>query len=171
MDTREFNVCMRKIQTDKEALSNIYAYYYPRIILHIHRSYPKVSAEDIAQEFFLNLLKYNYCCYIKNPASWIYVSCDNLIKKKYGQEKVCIELEKCNIDSGEILIDEIIVQEDIDKVFSAIEDRETREIIYLCYWEGYSLREVAELINKNKSTVKQKHTRAIKKLKQVLPIL
>ena len=56
MNKSEFNRLLNRIRTDESALMALYRYYYPRIILHIDRVYPKINSEDVAQEFFLKAL-------------------------------------------------------------------------------------------------------------------
>ncbi len=168
MTPERFNKLLKRIKNDKNALETIYDFYYPRIKLHIRRKYRNISDEDIAQEFFINLLQFDNFNHIKNPTSWIYTSCDNIAKKYF------IKYELIDIDSEQIcddslpLIEEILLNDEIRKIFEILNDETSKTIFYLYYWEGYNLREIAELLKLNKSTVKQKHTRGLKKLKDLL---
>lgn len=45
---------------------------------------------------------------------------------------------------------------------------EDRTIVYLHYYEGYSIKEIAKIMRKNSNTVSSKLTRARKKLKAML---
>ena len=45
-----------------------------------------------------------------------------------------------------------------------------REIIYLYYWEGYNQNEIADMLTLTPSNVRQIHSRAIKKLKNILKV-
>lgn len=168
MTKEEFNGYLKKIKYDKKSLDRVYSYFYPRIIMHIKRKYPMVQAEDIAQEFFLNLMNYDNQNFIYNPISWVYTSCDNLIRKNHNKEFEIIELEKCNIVHHEFVLENLIINEKMEEIFKKIKDDDTKKILYLYYWEGYNLKEIAVLLNKNKSTIKQKHYRAIKLLKKEL---
>lgn len=47
-------------------------------------------------------------------------------------------------------------------------DDESRSIIEKVYWEGYSQKEVADILGIKYSTVRQKHSRAVKRLKKYL---
>ncbi|HHX52176.1 MAG TPA: sigma-70 family RNA polymerase sigma factor, partial [Erysipelothrix sp.] len=43
-----------------------------------------------------------------------------------------------------------------------------RQVIYLHYYEGYSIKEISNLLNKNESTIKTQLSRARERLKGVL---
>lgn len=170
MTKEEFNGYLKKIKYDKQSLDRVYDYFYPRIILHIKRKYPGVQPEDVAQEFFLNLLNYESKRFIYNPASWVYTSCDNIIRKKHSREVMVIELERCNLSYDELVLEDLIINESMKEIFDKINDADTKKILYFYYWEGYNLNEISILLNKNKSTIKQKHYRAIKLLKKELKL-
>lgn len=170
MNKSEFNRLLNRIRTDESALMALYRYYYPRIILHIDRVYPKINSEDVAQEFFLNLLKMQNTTYIENPTSWVYRACENIAKR--------VGVKMKNVFSASDTIKYISVAADIegrsiDKLHAIglldkVDDETARLIIYLHYWEGYNFREISELTNINHSTVRQKHSKAIKSLKKFL---
>lgn len=175
MDIIKFNYLLNRALTDKESFSTLYKYYYPRIILHVKRTYPKVDAEEIAQEFFLNLLKRKSVKIIKNPASWVYTSCKNIIIKNHSKLSKeipvsCEESEAPFIFLMQVLKSEQILEnkEEIENIFNTLEDETTRKIFYLYYWEAYNFREIAEILKIKVPTVKQKHRRAIKKIKEKL---
>lgn len=175
MDVIKFNYLLSRALIDKESFSTLYKYYYPRIILHVKRTYPKVDAEEIAQEFFLNLLKRESVKIIKNPTSWVYTSCKNIIIKNHSKLSKeiltsCEELETPCIIIMQVLQSEQILEnkEEIENIFNNLEDETTRKIFYLYYWEAYNFREIAEILKIKVSTVKQKHRRAIKKIKEKL---
>lgn len=173
MDVIKFNLLLNRALTDKEALSALYKYYYPRIILHIKRTYPKADAEETAQEFFLNLMKRKSYKFVKNPASWIYASCKNIIiskHEKFGNETF-VAFENSEILFSDVMknmnTEQVFENADlIERIFSLIGDETAKKIIYLYYWEGYNLREIAAILKMKTSTVKQKYRRAIIKIKK-----
>ena len=67
--------------------------------MHVKRTYPKVDAEEIAQEFFLNLLKRKNIKIIKNPTSWVYTSCKNIIIKNHSKlsKEILVSCEELEI--------------------------------------------------------------------------
>lgn len=167
MSDKEFNNFLVKIKYDKEAFITIYNYYFPRIVMHIRRKYPKVSAEDIAQDFFLNLLHIENYKYINNPTSWIYTSCDNLVKKTISKIEL-VDIENLQIKDDKCILNQVIMTEQMRVVFDILGDDTSKSIFYLYYWEGYNLREITDFLKLKKSTIKQKHTRGIKKLRKFL---
>lgn len=173
MDVIKFNYLLNKSLSDKEALSALYKYYYPRIVLHVKRVYPKVDAEEIAQEFFLNLLNRKSVRFVKNPSSWVYSSCRNIIiknhSKVYNEILVDSEFSEKTVSTFIQSLNFEISLENKDmteRIFNLIEDEQTKLIIYLYHWESYNLREISAILNMKVSTVKQKYRRAINKIKQ-----
>lgn len=173
MDVIEFNILLNRALTDKEAFSTLYKYYYPRIILHIKRLYPKADAEGTAQEFFVNLLKRKSMSFVKNPASWIYASCRNIIIRNYSRSEKEIAVAPDSFEAPfpdtlqQLNVEQLLENADVvERIFASIGDETTKKIIYLYHWEGYNLREIAKLLNIKTSTVKQKYRRAIIKIRQ-----
>lgn len=172
MDVIKFNYLLNKSLIDKEAFSYLYKYYYPRIILHVKRTYPKADAEETAQEFFLNLLKRKSVKFVRHPVSWIYASCRNIIIKNHFDKGDEIPVENDCFDGSFISalqtpdsLSDLENKCTVQKLFEEIDDEITKKIIYLYYWEAYNLREIAEILKMKESTVRQKHRRAIKKIK------
>ncbi len=168
MDPIEFNYLLSEIKTNRKALEKIYDVFFPRILIHIKRKYPSVTAEDVAQEFFMGLLRYEKFRFIKNPTWWVFVSCDNIVKNM-NRIEVCAELAELENDASSTdtnSLDKVFIDDQVREVFDSLADELTKKIVYLYYWEGYSLREIADMLSLKRSTVKQKHTRAINKLKQ-----
>lgn len=173
MDVLEFNLLLNRALTDKSAFSTLYKFYYPRIILHIRRTYPKVDAEEVAQEFFLNLMKRKSYQFVKNPASWIYASCKNIIIRNHSktEKEIAVVQENFGSPFSETLrglnFERLFENADlVERIFASIDDETAKKIIYLYYWEGYNLREIAAILKMKTSTVKQKYRRAIIKIKK-----
>lgn len=170
MGERDFNKLLKRISVDKKAFHSLYKFYYPRIINHIEMRYPNVDAEEIAHEFFIMLLREKEFNYVKNPTSWVYVICRNIVKDKYAKDD-CVSLDENN-EISEALIQHVDFESRIDlesqtqRMLSLADDL-TRKIIFLYYWEGYNFKEVAELLSINANTARQKHARFVKKVKKV----
>lgn len=166
MDTKRFNDYIQEIPTDIKALIPIYDEYYYRIVVHISYKFNKQIAEDVAQDFFTDLMqiKANHD-YIKYPTSWVYKCCDYIALKHFRCESSYVELnEEClasnMFEATELsneLKDEILRLEEL-----------SQKILFHYYWEGYSQEEIAQMLNLKPATVRQKHHRAIKKLKKLL---
>lgn len=168
MDSKRFNKLLSRIAYDDGALSALYDYFYPRIVLHMRRTYPYAEADDIAQEFFLRLLNSPCKTYVLNPASWVYASCENLAKQEYAESAA--EYPASDVLDGICttfsLEDMAVVGMQARELFKILEDDKTKRIIYLYHWEGYNLREISEILGLSPSAVRQRYSRAIRFLKK-----
>lgn len=168
MDSKVFNVLLNKIKDDGDALNALYDYFYPRIVLHMKRTYPCADADDIAQEFFLRLLTFPCRTYVHKPASWVYKACENLAKEKYAE--IAEEYPASYLLDGvsaPVFVDEIsAVSIQARELFEKITDQKTRNIVYLYHWEGYNFREIGEILGMNCAAVRQRYSRAIRFLKK-----
>lgn len=169
LDDKLFNKLLNKIKEDDDALNALYDYFYPRIVLHIKRTYPCADADDIAQEFFLRLLTFPCRTYVLNPASWVYKACENLAKEKYAE--VAEEYPASDLLDGvsaPVFVDEIAaVSIQARELFEKITDQKTRNIVYLYHWEGYNFREIGKILGMNCAAVRQRYSRVIKVLKKI----
>lgn len=166
MDAREFNRLLKSIAIDKSSIEKLYMYYYPRIVLHLSNTYGKVLAEDAAQDFFIRLTyvaqKQNY---INSPTSWIYTCADNIAKRKITYESRYTYLKNESAVKTEITNEEIF-----GELYEAVEKLDTvsQKILKLYYFEGYNQNEIADKLEIKQATIRQKHSRAIKKIKKYL---
>lgn len=121
------------------------------------------DAEDIMQDVFLSLLKSNAefsdSAHIK---AW-------LIKVTVNK---CIDYKKSARNRTTVTLDEQAAYYDseeqgvMEEIFKLPE--EERNIIYLYYYEGYTIAEIAQILGKKQNTVNSKLQRARKKLKALL---
>lgn len=165
MDKRIFNKYLQNLD-DFASFEGLYKYYFKRIVFHLSRTYGMQVAEDSAQIFFSNLktiaVRQDY---IENPTSWIYKCCENVAKRLISKENKYEEIgENVACDSQ---FDE---RELYGELYGGIKslDEVSQKIILMYYWEGYGLYEISDLLNINYNTVKQKHRRALKKMRQCL---
>ena len=167
MKAREFNGLLKNIHCDSRAIETLYFYYYPRIVQHIGIKYSFFIAEDVAQEFFLQLIqKCDKQEYIKYPTSWVYTCAENIAKRKIqGESKYTYLLQGTVASPKDDIINKLFA-EDILKNLNKTE----QQIIYLYYWEGYNQTEISNIIELTHSNVRQIHRRAIKKLKKWLKV-
>lgn len=142
---------------------------YGNSVLHIAYTYLKnmSDAEDIMQDVFLKIInkvpKFNDETHEK---AWIMRTSINMCKNKinlfWNKNRISsdnLEYVSYNENFG----DDSTV---IDAVLSLPQNY--RIVIYLYYYEGYSTKEIAELINKSDSTVRSSLLRARLKLKDLL---
>ena len=133
------------------------------------QKFPDACADDVAQEFFLQLMKSHGFKYVQNPTAWVFACCDNIAKRMLiGESATLPLLVSENYSVSEDLVETEILNDQAKRVFDALGDDCTKKIFYLYYWEGYNLREIAQLLSLNISTIKQRHARGIKKIKNLL---
>lgn len=70
VDVFKFNLILKQCERDNKAFETLFDFYYPRIKLHIHKKFPDACADDVAQEFFLQLMKSHGFKYVQNPTAW-----------------------------------------------------------------------------------------------------
>lgn len=170
MDSYKFNRLLRHLIKDPYAIEELYSYYYPRIVFLIGKKYGETLAEDVAQEFFLQLIKTGEKQdYIEFPTSWVYKCAENIAKRKLSDDT------KYSYSNYSHLSAEVAAarnEDPIGKLFAkeildTLSDREY-QIIYLFYWDGYNQREIANMLNLTPSNVRQIHSRAIKKIRKYI---
>ncbi|MBR1746903.1 MAG: sigma-70 family RNA polymerase sigma factor [Clostridia bacterium] len=169
MDEREFNKLLAQIKTSERALKKMYDFYFYKIVYHVGKKYGKTFAEDVAQEFFLKLLRSeNVVCHVQKPTTWVYLQCDSIAKRKVASENKYAYMEIGLIES----VGNIIPTEEYSDLYAAMESLTDieKKIVELYYWEGYSLKELAPMVGIDYAAVRQRHKRLISKLKKLLPI-
>lgn len=165
MEAAEFNRLLKRINKDGAAIEKLYRTYYCAIVNKLSFTYGREIAEESAQEFFLKLFDIAKTqVRVNSPAAWVHTCCENIAKRKIGNENRLMRLdeseEKAALGKQELYGD---LYEELKKL-----DDDSRSIIEMVYWEGYSQKEVAEILKMNYSTVRQKHLRAVKRLKKYL---
>jgi len=166
MNAKRFNKLIQKIHTNQSAFDELYHFYFPNIVMLITKKYRLNNvADDIAQEFFVKLLSMDIKRYIDNPTAWVYTSCDNLakdyIKREQRYNLAYVREDKSHKDE---IVDELIWGDYLERLNML--DEEVRKIIDLHLLQGYSLKEVAEIMNLNHNTVRQKYLRAKAKVQR-----
>ncbi len=130
------------------------------------------DSEDVVQDVFLKLLqqKNNIFRDPEHLKAWL----------------IRVTVNRCLDFKKSFLYRKIVPLDNIDKLCStgiSWEDgeqkimeelyqlpEETRNILYLYYYEGYTIREIADILGKKQNTVNSKLTRGRKKLKQILEV-
>ena len=121
------------------------------------------DAEDIMQDVFLSLLKSNAGfsdnTHIKAWLIKVTVNkCIDFKKSARYRTTVTLDEQAARYDSEELGV--------MDEIFKLPE--EDRNIIYLYYYEGYTIAEIAQILGKKQNTVNSKLQRARKKLQSLL---
>ena len=164
MEEETFNKLLKDIH-DPCAFDTLYKFYYPKIVRHIISKFRRKDlGEDVAQEFFIKLIRLEFE-YVRRPASWIYVSCDNIARDFLNNDKKYNMAFTEDEKKSEEAFEHLIFGEFRDTIKSLEPD--TYEIIVKHYFEGYSLKEISEITGMNYNTVRQKCSRGLKKLKEI----
>lgn len=173
-----------------EALEEIYRRYYKQIYGFVYRNNQrKEIAEDIVQEAFLRVYRSRKSY---NPtakfAVWLYRIVRNLCideSRRYWNRNVARETESTLTEDQQSPIDLLASEEkdvrlrmdeanDLNTIKEAVNQLspEQREVIILNKFQGLSYQEIAEIIDSNTESVKQKAYRAHLKLREMLePLL
>ena len=139
------------------------------------------EVDDVISEVYLALISTVHNNKIpKDPKAWLYAVANNIIKHKYSQinkqKNMCISMSSPEIDDIELAVfpdlsEEIVSDDDIvsiaDKIFSELTVEEQQILTYFHY-ENKTIKEIADLIGKSESAVKQKHYRLCLKIRRLI---
>jgi len=137
--------------------------------------------DDVISEVYLAFISIVHNNKIPdNPKAWLYGVANNIIKRKYSQinkqKQFSISLSSQDIYDIELAVfpdlsDEMISDADIvsmtDKIFSCLSDEEQQILTYFHY-ENKAIKEIAAVMGKSESVVKQKHYRLCLKVKRLV---
>ena len=156
---------MLNIQTEKE-YNNIVENYSDMIFRIAYQYlYNKYDAEDIAQEVFVKLLSRKVIFKDEEHVkSW-------LIRVTINQ---CLDYKKSLAKRSTVPIENMEIsftqkEEGILEELQLLKEDE-RNILYLYYYEGYKIKEIAKILKQKQNTVNSKLTRARKKLKEIMEV-
>lgn len=121
-----------------------------------------VDAEDVVQEVFMKLIKQPEFQDEQHLKAWLIRVTINLCKD-FNKSAWRRKIEPLT-DIMEPLQEE--QQNVLDEVFKLPEHY--RNVIYLYYYEDYSVHEIADILHKKENTVRSQLTRAKRKLKYII---
>ena len=164
---------------DQAAFGELYFRYKSRMYYYFYRMLGNSAeqANDFLQELFMKLIEkpesYNPAY---NFSTWLYSVANNMCKNEYRHREVrqeyhSVEALKSQIDYlNESSIDP---DEAIEKVFQTLEQlgEEHRSAFLLRYREGFSIKEIAEILDLPEGTVKSRLFYAKKILAEKLEYL
>ncbi|MCR5556381.1 MAG: sigma-70 family RNA polymerase sigma factor [Butyrivibrio sp.] len=139
---------------------------YGNTILRVAYSYlhNMSDAEDILQDTLIQFLRHNPT--FENDAhekAWLVTVASNLSKNKINYLK---------IRSADELSEELVSREkeDLNFVWEAVKQlpEKNREVIHLFYQEGFSTKEIADILKRRESTVRSDLKRGRERLKKIL---
>lgn len=138
---------------------------YSDTVFRVAYQYTKdrFDAEDILQEVFLQLLKVLPTQYVdEGLKAW-------LIRVTINKSKDFLRAAKRRRNAKHDFVPSVRTS-NYDDVFAALDklSERDRNAIYLHYYEGYTAREIAEIIGGNERAVTKRICRAREKLKDFL---
>ena len=181
MDSRvsRCNNLIRKIQKGDEKALDILFIEFGLLFLNMAKKYlyDDKYAEDLLSEVFLDLIKSGAKSFDenKNGLNWFFV----IIKRKAYQYNVryneCVaDLEELynkkslaefinSANDFEKSLDNLVISDSIKKLTEY-----ENLLLYYRYWENLTIREIAQKLNKPKSTIHYEIKEIIKKLKKTM---
>jgi len=157
---------------DAEAFGEIFDKYNKKVYRFIYfRVSSQELAEDLASQTFLKVWEHlSAGGKIKQLTSYLYQTARNLVVDYYRQrEKEELPLIYSEEMAAEIKVDPEaeISKETLEKLLNSLSG-EQREIIILKYLEGFSIKEIAEIVEKSSGHVRVIIHRAIKELRKFI---
>lgn len=167
-----------KANENKEAILDFLMSEHGKDILQLAYTYVKdlPLAEDLTQEIFIkcfrNLTSFKQQSSLK---TWLYRIASNHCKdyvKSWHHRKVIIngKISELFTASHHQVDEEVIKKGEGDELVEAVFQLQIkyREVIYLYYYEDFSIKEISQAIKVNENTVKTRLKRARQLLKGVL---
>lgn len=165
------------IQYDEAALGELYDRYEVKIYSYIFRRTGEQSlAEDLTAQVFLKMLEAirNRKAWNSSFSGWLYRIAHNLVIDYYRQRShhvhVSLDDEPLLPADDQNLVQGLEMKLDAERLRAAISrlTDEQAEVISLRFLEGYSISEVAEMMNKTEGSIKALQYRAVATLRQFL---
>lgn len=121
------------------------------------------DAEDVVQDVFIRLLRHRKKRFAdkEHLRAWLLRV---TINRSRDYRRFVLRRKETEIPES------LETHTETESLLEEIEElpEEDRTIVYLHYYEGYSIKEIAKIMGKNSNTVSSKLTRARKKLKTML---
>lgn len=167
------------VSGDQAAFSELYLRYKSRMYYYFYRMLGNSAehANDFLQELFLKLIEkpesYNPSY---NFSTWLYSVANNMCKNEYRRRSVQNEYHSVEslVHLHDFQSDSIIEPEQIiEKIFQTLDQlgEEHSSAFLLRYREGFSIKEVAEILELPEGTVKSRLFYAKKLLAEKLEYL
>lgn len=164
---KKVNFCIVKISQGKQEFLTKLFDLTKRQLYVVAKAYlwDKNKAEDILSETYLRVVKYaDSFDRKKNGYNWLYEMVKNLsfTQNKKDTAHNNVSLEQFDIPDNsfaDLILDKILIE-------SAQENltKDEKKLIYLYYFEGRTLQEIADMFGKAKSTIYDMQKKALKKM-------
>lgn len=156
---------MLNVQTEKQYIEIVEKYADMIYRIAYQKVLNRYDAEDIVQDVFVKLLSSkSYFRDEEHIKAWlIRVTinlCINYNKSLAKQKTVSVEQLDIPFTQQETGV--------LEELYLLPEDE--RNILYLYYYEGYKIREIAKILRQKQNTINSKLTRARNKLKRIMEV-
>lgn len=186
---KDTEIVLRLQNKDDEAWSHVVTLYYDRLLLFCGRYVQSQhEAEDLVHDTFframVNISKFDVDRYTDiQPWLWQIAKTTSLMHIRYKNvRKGAWPSAPKTVSSSTMTILKIMDEragprteanekEKHELVFSSLDkiDEKFREVIYLCYIDGLTRKQVAELLDISENTVKSRLRIALEKVRSALP--
>ena len=176
-DATETELLTAAMNFDERALGELYDRYEAKIYSYIYRrTGERTLAEDLTAQVFLKMLEAirRDKAWHSSFSGWLYRIAHNSIvdyyRRRDRKQQVPIDDVPVLIDENESPVRAAEKQFDAERLRSAIGrlTSEQAEVISLRFLEGYSINEVATLMDKTEGAIKALQYRAVATLRQLL---
>ena len=150
----------------RKNIDRIYRYVFFRV------GQNRDIAEDLVSEVFMKALK-NFEKYDPkiSESAWIYRITQNHLANHFRDSKSTTDIEDVKFflvgDRGE---EEMIMHEETRIIEQGLDEltRDERQIVTMKYLEGYSYKEMADILDRTADALKVASHRAVKKLRKII---
>ncbi|AEG60271.1 sigma-70 family RNA polymerase sigma factor [Desulforamulus ruminis] len=163
---------------EKEETLDFIMIQYGKDILQLAYTYVKdlSQAEDLAQEIFIKCFRHlDSFKQQANVKTWLYRIASNHCKdylKSWHHRKVTVndKITELLLFSNHQVDEEVIKKDEDEELVEAVFQLKIkyREVIYLYYYEDFSIKEISQALKVNENTVKTRLKRARQLLKEIL---
>lgn len=162
---------------DERALGELYDRYEARIYSYIYRRTGNESlAEDLTAQVFLKMLEAirSDKAWHSSFSGWLYRIAHNAVidyyRQRDRQQQVSLEdtLTATASDHNPVIMAESSLDAERLRIAISRLTEEQAEVITLRFLEGYSISEVAEMLDKTEGSIKALQYRAVTTLRQLL---
>ena len=152
------------VSGDQSAFSELYSRYKGRMYYYFYRMLGNSAeqANDFLQELFMKLIEKPESY---NPAfsfsTWLYSIANNMCKNEYRRRVIRREYEQFEATEPRLdYVDDTSIEPEqlVEKIFQTLDllGEDHRSAFLLRYREGFSIREVAEILELAEGTVKSR---------------
>ena len=158
---------------DPAAQSRLISLFYTKIYRYVYyRVNQKEDAEDLTNDVFVRMLE-SLERQRGSFFAWLYQIASNRIVDYYRKKDVRSDTSEVGeaieyFESHEKSIDKMFLQDELRKGIQQLTG-EQQDVIVLRFIEGYQGNEVAEMLDKSPTAVRQLQYRALKQLRKMIP--